>query len=118
MDVHGRVIHLYYELCEKIWGGSPATEQIEMGIQTKEVNQQMAMSEREPDYDETEDNSELTQLSDTTSHYDSQESSTSGDQNSQSNCRDGGQSNSSSHKQREKNFSNIQIQESEKQDSC
>ena len=33
-------MYLYYELCEKLWGGSPATEQIEMGIETEEVNQQ------------------------------------------------------------------------------
>ena len=28
-------------MCEKLWGGSPATEQIEMGIETEEVNQQV-----------------------------------------------------------------------------
>ena len=79
-----------------------------MGVETEEVNQQMVVSEKEPDHDETEDNSELTQLSNTTSHYDSRESSTSGDQSSQSysgelptsSC--GDQSNSSSHKRREK----------------
>ena len=27
---HGRVVMLYFELCE-VWGGSPATEQIESG---------------------------------------------------------------------------------------
>ena len=32
-------MYLYYELCEKLWGGSPATEQIETGIETEEVNQ-------------------------------------------------------------------------------
>ena len=31
---HGRVVLLYYELCEKIWGGSPATEQLETGIES------------------------------------------------------------------------------------
>ena len=25
---------MYYELCEKIWGGSPATEQLETGIES------------------------------------------------------------------------------------
>ena len=34
-------MYLYYEMCEKLWGGSPATEQIEMGIETEEVNQQV-----------------------------------------------------------------------------
>ena len=28
---------IYYELCEKIWGGSPATEQIDGGIETVEL---------------------------------------------------------------------------------
>ena len=35
---HGRVVMIYYELCEKIWGGSPATEQIDGGIETVELN--------------------------------------------------------------------------------
>ena len=34
---HGRVVMIYYELCEKIWGGSPATEQIDGGIETVEL---------------------------------------------------------------------------------
>ena len=25
---HGRVVYLYFELCEKLWGGSPATEKL------------------------------------------------------------------------------------------
>ena len=33
---HGRVVMIYYELCEKLWGGSPATEQIE-GVETVEL---------------------------------------------------------------------------------
>ena len=36
---HGRVVMLYYELCERIWGGSPATEQIDGGIETVELTQ-------------------------------------------------------------------------------
>ena len=35
---HGRVASLYYELCGKIWGGSPATEQIDTGLETAELN--------------------------------------------------------------------------------
>ena len=27
----------YYELCEQVWGGSPATEQIDGGIETVEL---------------------------------------------------------------------------------
>ena len=34
---HGRVVHLFYDLCEKIWGGSPATEQISARIESSEV---------------------------------------------------------------------------------
>jgi hypothetical protein len=36
---HGRVVMIYYELCERIWGGSPATEQIDGGIETVELTQ-------------------------------------------------------------------------------
>ena len=31
---HGRVVMLYFELCERVWGGSPATEQISSGLET------------------------------------------------------------------------------------
>ena len=31
---HGRVVLLYYELCEKVWGGSPATEQLDKGLES------------------------------------------------------------------------------------
>ena len=34
---HGWVVMLYYELCEKIWGGSPATQQIEGGLESTEI---------------------------------------------------------------------------------
>ena len=34
---HGRVVMLYYELCQNVWGGSPATEQIDGGIETVEL---------------------------------------------------------------------------------
>ena len=34
---HGRVVYLYYELCAKIWGGSPATEQIGTGVETVDL---------------------------------------------------------------------------------
>ena len=35
---HGRVVYLYYDLCAKIWGGSPATEQIDTGLETEDLN--------------------------------------------------------------------------------
>lgn len=31
---------IYYELCERVWGGSPATEQIQGGIETAELLQE------------------------------------------------------------------------------
>ena len=34
---HGWVVLLYYELCEKIWGGSPATEQAQAGIKSSDM---------------------------------------------------------------------------------
>ena len=34
---HGRVVQLYYELCAKIWGGSPATQQIEGGLESSDM---------------------------------------------------------------------------------
>uniref|UniRef100_UPI003AAD429B uncharacterized protein n=1 Tax=Centroberyx gerrardi TaxID=166262 RepID=UPI003AAD429B len=34
---HGRVVLLYFELCESIWGGSPATHAISEGIETGDV---------------------------------------------------------------------------------
>ncbi|XP_019134811.2 uncharacterized protein LOC109143111 [Larimichthys crocea] len=34
---HGRVVLLYLELCEKVWGGSPATTTIASGIETHEL---------------------------------------------------------------------------------
>ena len=35
---HGRVVLLYFEWCEKIWGGSPATEQIVTGVESTDLN--------------------------------------------------------------------------------
>lgn len=34
---HGRVVLLYFELCEQIWGGSPATSTIECGMESAEI---------------------------------------------------------------------------------
>ncbi|KAM6920006.1 uncharacterized protein PEZ65_012060 [Lycodopsis pacificus] len=36
--VHGRVLLLYFELCESIWGVSPATSAIREGINTEDLN--------------------------------------------------------------------------------
>ncbi|KAK2817752.1 hypothetical protein Q7C36_021685 [Tachysurus vachellii] len=35
---HGRVVLLYFELCEQIWGGSPAVTTINCGIETRDIN--------------------------------------------------------------------------------
>jgi len=32
-------VFLYYDLCESIWAGSPATEQISSGLETTDVEQ-------------------------------------------------------------------------------
>ena len=37
---HGRMIYCYFKLCEKIWGGGPATDQIDTGVETAELNEQ------------------------------------------------------------------------------
>ena len=34
---HGRVVWIHYELCESIWGGSPATASIETGIESTDI---------------------------------------------------------------------------------
>ncbi|XP_041818619.1 uncharacterized protein LOC121624787 [Chelmon rostratus] len=34
----GRVVLLYFELCEQIWGGSPATTTMSSGIETNDLN--------------------------------------------------------------------------------
>lgn len=41
---HGRVVLLYYELCEQVWGGSPATTTIQSGIETNELDSCVAPS--------------------------------------------------------------------------
>lgn len=35
---YGRVVLLYFELCEQIWGGSPATTTIPSGIETNDLD--------------------------------------------------------------------------------
>ena len=34
---HGRVVLLYFKLCEKVWGDSPATEQIVGGVESTDL---------------------------------------------------------------------------------
>ena len=35
---HERVVFLFFDLCESIWGGSPATEQIPSGLESTELD--------------------------------------------------------------------------------
>ena len=36
---HGRVVMLHFEKCQQIWGGSPATEQLDGGIESEDLLQ-------------------------------------------------------------------------------
>ncbi|KAK7922230.1 hypothetical protein WMY93_009132 [Mugilogobius chulae] len=38
---HGRVVLLYFELCEQIWGGSPATTTMSSGFETNDLDQSL-----------------------------------------------------------------------------
>lgn len=35
---HGRVVLLYFEQCELVWGGSPATETIPSGVESTDID--------------------------------------------------------------------------------
>ena len=41
---HQRVVMFYFELCERVWGGSPATEQISSGLETADLDDDSANS--------------------------------------------------------------------------
>ena len=36
---HGRVVFMFFDLCESIWGGSPTTEQLPSGLESTELHQ-------------------------------------------------------------------------------
>lgn len=44
---HGRVVLLYFEVCQEIWGGSPATTTIAGGVETSEIDGLSEKSESE-----------------------------------------------------------------------
>lgn len=44
---HGRVVLLYFELCEQIWGGSPAVTTINCGIETSDINNRSSVTSDE-----------------------------------------------------------------------
>ena len=41
---HGRVVLIYFEKCQEIWGGSPATTTMASGIETQEIQQEFDSS--------------------------------------------------------------------------
>ena len=43
---HGRVVLLYFEVCEKIWGGSPATDKMQGGIETTDLGDTSAIEHK------------------------------------------------------------------------
>lgn len=43
---HGRVVLLFFELCESIWGGSPATLTLSVGIETSDVGPEVPVLEQ------------------------------------------------------------------------
>lgn len=45
---HGRVMLLYFELCESIWGGSSATQQLETGIESQDIQSAPTNSSSNP----------------------------------------------------------------------
>ena len=51
---HGRVVLLYFELCEEIWGGSPATTTIADGVETTDVDSENCESSCSPESAQTD----------------------------------------------------------------
>lgn len=49
----GRVVFLYFEQCEELWGGSPATNSISSVIETSEINDGQTATE-DPEISTTE----------------------------------------------------------------
>ena len=41
---HGQVVWLYFDLCESIWGGSPATTSIDAGIESSDISSNATLS--------------------------------------------------------------------------
>ena len=59
---HGRVVAIYFELCEKIWGGCPATTQIPEGIESTELLENSASSFNEETQTDADDISSQEQV--------------------------------------------------------
>ena len=56
---HGRVVLLYFKICESIWGGSPATSTILSGIETGEVEGGCDSIRIDPDSPESPESQDL-----------------------------------------------------------
>ena len=63
---HGRVVLLYFELCEKIWGGAPATEQLSSGLETSDIQADNADKDHGDRCEEERSQDTLTKDSDKT----------------------------------------------------
>ena len=50
---HGRVVLLYFDVCEEIWGGSPATTTIAEGIETNDIDLQSCNNPHSPESTQT-----------------------------------------------------------------
>ena len=56
------MVYIYYELHEKIWGGSLAAEKVETGVETEGVNEQVNESqERGSEHGDAEQHQQLSQ---------------------------------------------------------
>lgn len=45
---NGRVVMLYFELCQQIWGGSPATEQLDGGMESEDLVESQPEPQQQP----------------------------------------------------------------------
>ena len=67
---HGRVVHLFLELCETLWGGSPVKVKINTGIETTDMeppgdNKQEVSPSSPPNIVECADSAEVQNLQST-----------------------------------------------------
>ena len=45
---NGRVVLLFFELCEQLWGGSPATRCIDNGVETNDLSESPDLEDSPP----------------------------------------------------------------------
>ncbi len=61
---HGRVVWLYFDLCESIWGGSPATTSIDTGIESSDISSNATSSSASTTPSRNNEESDTEDLSD------------------------------------------------------